>query len=60
MIQNFQQHPSNIIYLHLQFLQTKMQDNVEERLEHLEEIAKVKVLRSCHELEQHGITKSGR
>ena len=59
MIQNFQQHPSNRIYLNLQFLQTKVQDNVEERLEHLEEMAKVKVLRSCHELEQHGITKSG-
>ena len=34
--------------------------NVEERLENLEEIAKVKLLRSCHELEQHGVTKNGK
>ena len=34
--------------------------NVEERLENLEKIAKVKLLRSCHELEQHGVTKNGK
>ena len=34
--------------------------NVEERLENLEEIAKVKLLRSCQELEQHGVTKNGK
>ncbi len=37
----------------------KKGDTVEERLEHLEEVAKVKVLRSCDELAKHGITKSG-
>ena len=34
--------------------------NVEERLENLEEIARVKLLRSCHELEQHGVSKNGK
>ena len=34
-------------------------DELEERVEYLEEISKVKVLRSCEELFLHGITKNG-
>ena len=34
-------------------------DELEERVEYLEEISKVKVLRSCEELSLHGITKNG-
>ncbi len=33
-------------------------DSVEERLEKLEQLAKVKVLRTCEELAHHGVTKS--
>jgi hypothetical protein len=32
--------------------------NTNERLEHLEELSKVKILRTCQELSEHGITKS--
>jgi hypothetical protein len=32
--------------------------SVEERLDYLEEISKVKVLRSCDELAAHGVSKS--
>ena len=35
------------------------QDNFEERLEFVEEMTKVKTLRSCEELARHGIAKSG-
>ena len=34
-------------------------DDFEERLEKVEELSKVKVLRSCEELARHGITKNG-
>ncbi len=34
-------------------------DTIEERVERLEELSKLKVLRSCHELFQHGIKTSG-
>ncbi len=32
---------------------------LEERVEHLEELSKIKTLRTCHELAQHGVTTSG-
>ena len=34
-------------------------EDIEERLEHLEEVAKVKILRSCEELARHGVNKNG-
>ena len=34
-------------------------NDIEERLENLEELAKIKILRSCEELARHGVKKSG-
>ena len=34
-------------------------DEIEDRLEHLEELAKIKILRSCEELARHGVNKNG-
>ena len=42
-------------------LKTVLKDkrDVEQRLENLEELSKIKILRNCHELGQHGIQKNG-
>lgn len=40
-------------------IDTKMADTVEERLEKLEQLSKLHHARSCFELAQHGISKSG-
>ena len=34
-------------------------DNIEERLAHVEELSKIKVLRTCEELARHGISTDG-
>ena len=40
-------------------MQNKLQDDIEERLAHVEELSKIKVLRSCEELARHGVSKNG-
>ena len=35
-------------------------DDFEERLSHVEEVSKLKQVRTCEEYAQHGVTKSGR
>ena len=36
----------------------EIDDDIEDRVQYLEEVSKVKILRSCHELEAHGISKN--
>ncbi len=51
---------SNKCILHRSLLIPLQGLTIEERVEHLEELSKIKTLRTCHELAQHGITTSGK